>query len=917
MASETNNGKEGGLLKGKRHEDKNGKSLGGIKAIVTDTNQIVELEGGEVIINREASKKHWKELSKINQSAGGGVPILPPDSVESDTEEYKNGGRTIDFNPNHIPNKWVYDYAKNIKEKYPKVWDLGGNEFGNEAFKNLERVINRGSWTENEEWMYVKWQSFNARHKGDFLIAGVIANLKWLNKVSKGWDYMKSIIAKEIEKQYPKKGWKHKNTDTKFNTGGKLPDLTQVQSDANSFRPYGIRPDDRPTLDVDNKTIEFAFRNLGNWVNDEEDGQDDYEDNDQRVWGVGQFIKYKTLFNAWAETYSWYKYAKLDIQTGEKDWAYFYITIENNATEKPLISQSKPSTPTSLKPIKKAKKVRGEPMFKVGDYFTTKATGDTLFLINSTKDIKVHWNDVIKPSTKGSYALSTFFAMIRKGEVAIVKGVPSEKPTTKPTQLFSVFEKDSLVMYKHKEVLGQVQKVIKTNGVTTYEIVLMDGTKYYDTTDFGWRVAEDADLKRFFIGRKLLYGAGVNDIIGLFQLYPKKYTLASYGGYEFDFSGNNLFDLLTGLEVNGFRLNKATTKPSQIVSSKPSQVVASIPAEQNYEFVQKTPTGVKSKLSYLQQVLVRSKKFKEWFGDWETASKKYIANGMVAFKDDFNGVSKVMDMETLEPRVVYHGTPSKTEFFEFRTETTGLNRPYSYFAYNKEYSQNFLAKRNANSEKLGVLYECFLNVKDPFIAEGKAFYQRRESADYWSEKIIGTIAWDRYGAIMKTDKGALEVKRVMSSMGNYLQALAGNNAPFWKIMSFDIIGLFKAFLQFYSYDGMIYSEEFQSKYDENNPAEFTRAVCVFEPNQIKLADGRNLTFDGRNPDIRFEEGGEVSHNTQSNHESVRKLIMGDILKDGGEIKEDAVTINKGDLYKAHISKTKNQDYVENLINKMK
>lgn len=213
----TNNGKDGGLLKGKPHYDKNGKSLGGIKAIVTDTKQMVELEGGEVIINKEASKKHWKELSRINQSAGNGVPILPPDKATADTEEYKYGGRTIDFNPNVIPNKWVYEYAKTIKEKYPKVWALGGNEFGNEAFKNLERALKRGQWTENEEWMFVKWQSFNARHKGDFRIAGVIANLKWLNKVDKGWDYMKALIEKEIEKKYGEKptGWKHK-----MKTGG-------------------------------------------------------------------------------------------------------------------------------------------------------------------------------------------------------------------------------------------------------------------------------------------------------------------------------------------------------------------------------------------------------------------------------------------------------------------------------------------------------------------------------------------------------------------------------------------------------------------------------------------------------------------------------------------------------------------------
>ena len=42
-STETNNGKKGGLLKGKPHYDKNGKPLGGIKAVVTDSGEQVEL----------------------------------------------------------------------------------------------------------------------------------------------------------------------------------------------------------------------------------------------------------------------------------------------------------------------------------------------------------------------------------------------------------------------------------------------------------------------------------------------------------------------------------------------------------------------------------------------------------------------------------------------------------------------------------------------------------------------------------------------------------------------------------------------------------------------------------------------------------------------------------------------------------
>lgn len=194
----TSNGKKGGTLKGKRHYDKDGKPLGGIKAIVTDTKQIVELEGGEVIINREASKKHWKELSKINQSAGNGVPILPPDEVMADADEYKKGGRTIEFNPNNVPSKLIYNYAKKIKDQYPNVWELGSNAYNNEAFENLERVVKRGYWLPKEKWFYVKWQTFGLRHKEDDKVERIIADLKWLNKVEKGFGYMKEVIDEHI-----------------------------------------------------------------------------------------------------------------------------------------------------------------------------------------------------------------------------------------------------------------------------------------------------------------------------------------------------------------------------------------------------------------------------------------------------------------------------------------------------------------------------------------------------------------------------------------------------------------------------------------------------------------------------------------------------------------------------------------------
>jgi hypothetical protein len=246
--NETNNGKKGGLLKGKPHYDKNGKPLGGIKAIVTDTNTPVELEGGEVIINKEASKKYWRELSKINQSAGNGVPIKNPNgSFDEDPEEYKDGGNVIQFNPNHTPSKIIINYAKKIKSEYPKVWDKGGNIFGNEAFKNLNRVSERGYWLDSEKWMYIKWRSYVARHKQDFRINGVVAMLKWADKVNKGWGYMKDLIEAKIDKKYP----------TKMAKGG------EVVTYKNKFnKKYGFDKNEGHSLEEISKIAKIKLSSL-------------------------------------------------------------------------------------------------------------------------------------------------------------------------------------------------------------------------------------------------------------------------------------------------------------------------------------------------------------------------------------------------------------------------------------------------------------------------------------------------------------------------------------------------------------------------------------------------------------------------------------------------------------------------------
>jgi hypothetical protein len=97
-------GKAGGVLVGKRHSE------GGIKAVNKSTGQPLEMEGGEVVITRNAVSDNTKRefngqmltnreiLSKINES-GGGVSFAKggdvPKTIYTSGKEYKYGGKTM------------------------------------------------------------------------------------------------------------------------------------------------------------------------------------------------------------------------------------------------------------------------------------------------------------------------------------------------------------------------------------------------------------------------------------------------------------------------------------------------------------------------------------------------------------------------------------------------------------------------------------------------------------------------------------------------------------------------------------------------------------------------------------------------------------------------------------------------------
>lgn len=876
-------GTDGGILKGKPHYDSKGNSLGGIPVIV-DGGKKIEVEGEEFVVNKEASQKHWKELSKINQSAGNGVPINPSDvGSDDDPQEFRKGGTAkIIFNPNHIPNKWIYSYAKKVKEEYPKVWDMGGNIFGNEAFKNLERVIKRGYWTDNEEWMYIKWQSYVARHHKDFRIAGTVAMLKWVDKTDKGWDYMKALIDKEIAKKYSKKGFK-----TKMKTGG------GVVTYKNKFnKKYGYDENESHDLKEIAKDTDVSLKGLQQIYNK---GIGAYKTNPQ---SVRPNVKSKEQW-AMARVYSAVmggKAARVDAKELKMEYGGGVKDITCNSCN---WSWNKNDSE------------------KHDEYVCHKCGTDNK--MENAKDFMrwyIDWNKTINKKINISFSLPNIIQPFKESNVVILDLFEKidQKIDAKQylNKIIENADKYGVVIYlepilKYKYFLKNIEKRKKISK--DYLI------SYYQK--FGFQLTTNGRfMKRLPKPRtdnKKKYGGELAKEIKAEQehidtakkLYNQKITpneAAKNIAKEHLKENAKYYSKMETIDFDK-HYNEIKTKYAEGGNLEPTYTL-------------NTPSKDKSRLTYLQQILVRTSTFKNFFGDWETAAKNYLADNKKNYKQHFKNVSKAMDMSILEPRVVYHGTRTEKEFFMFDvSKEKGLGRPYAYFAHNIEYSKNFTDfSQRGHSNSQAVLYECFLNVRNPFMALGQSYETKRKDYIYWLTTIIGTIALDKYDTIEKNTKTKNLESAVKSQIEKYLKDSATDTSvPFWYYMARDTTSEFKYFLLAYGYDGIFYGEEYATNYNVENPKEYTNAVCIFTANDIKLADGRNLNFDPMETDIRYEDGGSIEkpEKTMSKKDRLGSILFGEKYANGGFI-EDTIEHKL-------VEKPMNdaQTFVEKLNKKMK
>jgi hypothetical protein len=264
------------------------------------------------------------------------------------------------------------------------------------------------------------------------------------------------------------------------------------------------------------------------------------------------------------------------------------------------------------------------------------------------------------------------------------------------------------------------------------------------------------------------------------------------------------------------------------------------------------PNGKPSNLTAEQYDLVRTPAFKKWFGDWENNP----ANA-----------SKVVD-ENGEPLLLYHGTDVNFNVYDlskigegsdllgkgiYLTENKNVANFYANFVGQKRYiiryedgifdTQNPIYEKDADkkAEKHKVIYQFFVNAKN-FIDISKI-----EVDDNIKEILAKSIR-----GLFKNELEFVNEKIDFANK-NYKQIRDYRGLLLYLIYLFPDTK--EEILQYIKnkYDCIRFepSSEF-----ENNLGEYNNYV-VFKPEQIKLADGTNATFDGNNPDIRFDDGGEL------------------------------------------------------------
>jgi HK97 family phage prohead protease len=148
---------------------------------------------------RQANLLKELELYEVSPVLHGANQLTATISIKSEMQDEEN---QVDSFRKSEWNLFDPEFAQMVKEKYPTIWAKGGNIRGNDQYAKLLPIAKRGgkATTDTEVAALELREAWVARHKQDFRLPGVVAQMKWLAVGSRGEGYMKDVIREAIAK---------------------------------------------------------------------------------------------------------------------------------------------------------------------------------------------------------------------------------------------------------------------------------------------------------------------------------------------------------------------------------------------------------------------------------------------------------------------------------------------------------------------------------------------------------------------------------------------------------------------------------------------------------------------------------------------------------------------------------------------
>jgi hypothetical protein len=263
-----------------------------------------------------------------------------------------------------------------------------------------------------------------------------------------------------------------------------------------------------------------------------------------------------------------------------------------------------------------------------------------------------------------------------------------------------------------------------------------------------------------------------------------------------------------------------------------AKILEKLQRGENWRLMEQTQDVITNQLPQSEiDIIIRSQKFKNWFGDWEKA----LVN------DEYDNVSKALTNGT--PSVYHHGARRKK--YTYREVSNGV----LYLAENISYALWFSQNATAQSEEGNYLTECFVNIKNPI--DLTAFHVKEID----------------FADLIKYIDAIYPLANIYDFVGNQVALLVKANQPTnIKMRAWQLIRSYAKFVNHIKentpYDGFLYYE--------NNPSDevlnpitgqmeenVTKAVAIFKSPQVKVVDA--VLFDGGLDDWRFENGGKIKN----------------------------------------------------------